>query len=83
MRDPPSPVDVAFSGPILGKANVAGAVLNIDRTAKKNGIAGHESSFPTKSSMVNSTKGILGKILWKTFPVETKPAAEVEINASR
>jgi hypothetical protein len=54
------------------KANIPGAILDFDSAAKKSRVTGHISSFLRGSPRVNSTKGLMRKILWKLFHVVTK-----------
>ena len=47
------------------KANVSGAVLDFNGTAKEGRVTGHTASVRRDSSMVNSTNGFIRKTLWK------------------
>jgi len=57
------------------KTNIPGAILNFDRAAKKSRVTGHTLSFLRVSPRVNSTKGLMRKLLWKLFQLETSRAA--------
>jgi len=54
------------------KADIPGAILDFDRAAKKSRVTCHILSFLRGSPRVNSTKGLMRRILWKLFHDGTK-----------